>query len=35
MTQQMLPSCAGLTRASILFAKKLDRQVKPGDDSGI
>ena len=32
------PSCAGLTRASIIlrdrvFAKQMDRRVKPGDDS--
>jgi hypothetical protein len=31
------PSCAGLTRASIIlqgvFASQMDRRVKPGDDS--
>jgi hypothetical protein len=35
ISQQPLLSCAGLTRASVLFAKKLDRRVKPGDDSGV
>jgi len=26
------PSCAGLTRASIFFAKTMDCRVKPGND---
>jgi hypothetical protein len=34
------PSCAGLTRASIFFAKRflprwMDCRVKPGNDSGV
>jgi hypothetical protein len=27
-----LSSCAGSTRASIIFAKKMDGRVKPGHD---
>ena len=30
----IVSSCPGLTRASILFAKKLDCRVKPGNDEG-
>jgi hypothetical protein len=26
------PSCTGLTRASVIVAKKLDGRVKPGHD---
>src|SRR5688500_3646997 len=29
-----MPSCAGLTRASIFFAKRMDCRVKPGNDTG-
>ena len=27
-------SCAGLTRASIFFRKRMDCRVKPGNDGG-
>jgi hypothetical protein len=30
-----VPSPAGLTRGSILFAKKMDGRVKPGHDDNI
>jgi hypothetical protein len=29
------PSCAGLTRASIVLRKKMDCRVKPGNDDGM
>jgi hypothetical protein len=34
LRHSLRPSCAGLTRASIHFRKKMDCRVKPGNDRG-